>query len=135
MALRLIDTGVWIDWFRDRDTRAVRALVELRKRPDSVVTTQPVLMEIRQGVSGDALRKVNRVLGGLTVLGVDPQLDFDHAADIFRGVRATGHTVRSSMDCLIAAVALRHNATLVHKDADFDRIAEVVPQMLVEPVH
>ena len=135
MALRLIDTGVWIDFLRRSDTAARKRLLELVEQPDSVVTTQPVLMEIRQGVSGDALRKVNRVLGGLSVLDVDPQLDFDHAADIFRGVRATGHTVRSSMDCLIAAVALRNNVTLVHKDADFDRIARAVPQMLVEPVH
>lgn len=135
MVLRLIDTGVWIDWFRDRDTQAVSALIELRRQPLAVATTQPVLMEIKQGVSGAALTRVDRVFEGLTVLDVDPHLDFDHAADIYRGVRASGHTVRSPMDCLIAAVALRRNAILVHKDADFDRIAAVVPQLNTEAVY
>lgn len=134
MALFLIDTGVWVDFLRKRDTPARDRLVELARQPLSMATTQPVLMEIRQGVSGAALARVDHVLDGLTMLDIDPHVDFDAAADIYRAVRSSGHTVRSSIDCLIAAVALRRNAVLVHKDADYDRIADVVPQLAVERV-
>jgi predicted nucleic acid-binding protein len=35
--------------------------------------------------------------------------------------------VRSLLDCLIAAIAIRHDATLVHRDRDFDTLAAVSP--------
>jgi predicted nucleic acid-binding protein len=52
-------------------------------------------------------------------------LDFRAAAEIHRAVRRTGRTIRSSVDCLIAAIALRHDVELLHKDVDFEVIAEV----------
>ncbi|HJQ44739.1 MAG TPA: hypothetical protein VJ870_00245 [Amycolatopsis sp.] len=52
------------------------------------------------------------------MLDVDPQIDFHQAAHLYRAVRESGNTVRSSIGSLIAAVALRRNATIVHKDAD-----------------
>jgi predicted nucleic acid-binding protein len=55
--------------------------------------------------------------------------DFDLAASIYRSVRHRGHTVRSGLDCLIAAMAYRSEATLVHRDVDFTRIAEAVPDL------
>ena len=39
--------------------------------------------------------------------------------------------VRSHQDSVIAAIALRTDATLVHNDVDFDRIAEVVTDLAV----
>lgn len=65
---------------------------------------------------------------GLIPLDVTPE-DIDAAADIYRAVRASGHSVRSAIDCLIAAIAERHGARLVHADGDFVRIAAVVPSL------
>lgn len=42
-------------------------------------------------------------------------------------MRPQGRTVRSLVDCLIAAVALRHDVALLHKDADYDAIAGCLP--------
>jgi predicted nucleic acid-binding protein len=50
--------------------------------------------------------------------------DFELAAEIYRRVRRSGHTPRSSADCLIAAVCIRANVPLLHDDIDFDRIAD-----------
>jgi len=40
-------------------------------------------------------------------------------------------TVRRLLDCLIAAVAVRTGATIVHRDLDFDVLAEALPQLSV----
>jgi predicted nucleic acid-binding protein len=57
-------------------------------------------------------------------LGVDVVLE---AAGLYRTARARGVTVRSSVDCLIAACALRHDLEVLHRDRDFDAIARVSP--------
>ena len=49
----------------------------------------------------------------------------DHAIDLFRSARRSGVTVRSSVDCLIAAVAIRSRATVLHLDRDFTNLARV----------
>ena len=132
MALSLIDTGVWVDWMRDRDTKAAARLVELRAMPTQLATTQPILMEVLQGVHAAAVGRVEQVFDGLVTLDIDPHIDFHQAAHLYRAVRESGHTIRSSIDTLIAAIALRRNAILVHKDADFERIAAVVPDLATE---
>ena len=50
----------------------------------------------------------------------------ERAVDIYRRTRRIGLTVRSSVDCLIAACAVRHHLTVVHRDRDFAAIAKVV---------
>ncbi len=52
---------------------------------------------------------------------------FEEAAGLYRTARRAGLTVRSGVDCLIAACALRHALTVVHVDRDFDLIARVSP--------
>lgn len=135
MALNLVDTGVWLDWMCDRHTKAVSRFVELRKTPEKLAATQPVVMEVLQGANSAAVGRIERVFDGLVSLDVDPEVDFHEAAHLYRAVREAGHTVRSSIDTLIAAVALRRNAILVHKDRDFDRIAAVAPKLRTDSLH
>jgi predicted nucleic acid-binding protein len=42
------------------------------------------------------------------------------AADMYRGLRRRGITIRNSVDCMIAAVAIEHDLPLLHNDRDFD---------------
>jgi len=51
----------------------------------------------------------------------------DEAVDLYRRARRGGLTVRSSMDCLIAACAIRHHLTVVHCDRDFAAVATFAP--------
>ena len=72
-----------------------------------------------------ALRPDARVGGPLvraTVLPSGPAR-FEEAAALFRRCREEGETVRRLMDCLIAAVAIRFGAPVLHRDADFDVLA------------
>jgi predicted nucleic acid-binding protein len=50
---------------------------------------------------------------------------FEVAGEIYRTARARSFTIRSSNDCLIAAIAIHHDIVLLHGDRDFDYIAQV----------
>ncbi|WP_239001063.1 PIN domain-containing protein [Jiangella asiatica] len=76
---------------------------------------------------------LERLTNGLPVLGLDPRLDFRQAAAVHLAVRRPGRTVRSRVDCLIAAVALRNGVALLHQDADYTAIADCLP-LRVHPV-
>ena len=89
--------------------------------------TEPVLMEVLAGAAEGNIDRVELLLSSQTPLAVDPALDYHAAADLYRRVRRAGRTVRSLNDCLIAAVALRHDALIAHRDADFSAIAQVAP--------
>jgi predicted nucleic acid-binding protein len=122
----LVDTSAWVDFLRAAPTPAAVELRGLaRTSPQELATCEPIAMELLAGCSPEQLPVVERLLGGLVSLGVQPALHFRQAASIYRAVRTTGHTVRSLNDCLIAAVALHHDVQLLHKDADYERIAAV----------
>jgi predicted nucleic acid-binding protein len=52
---------------------------------------------------------------------------FEEAAGLYRAARRAGLTIRSGVDCLIAACAIRHGLTVLHHDRDFDVLARVSP--------
>lgn len=123
--MTLVDSSVWIDFLRrpgQPGNEPLRALI----RDHNVATTAPIAMELLMGPTDElAVRRIERVLGSLTTLDVDPEDDFRAAAAIHRAVRRSGRSVRSKLDCLIAAIAIRHEVPLLHKDADFEVIAAV----------
>jgi predicted nucleic acid-binding protein len=51
----------------------------------------------------------------------------DMAVDIHGRARRAGVTVRSGVDCVIAACASRHRSTVVHRDRDYTNLARLVP--------
>ena len=127
--LILVDSSVWVEFLRRTDTTARWELRRLlSEQPQTVAICAPVLMELR--LTGDDLarRKIDRTLSGLPAITLDADADFELAADIYRAVRRGGHTVRSMIDCLIAAIAHRSGAELVHRDdVDMEHIAAVLP--------
>jgi len=129
VTVHLVDTSVWIEWLRDTGSAACRAVHQLRADPDSVAVTQPVQLEVRAGTPTAGLARVDRLLGAAVQLDVDPRIDFDVAAGLYRATRTAGRPVRSLMDCLIAAVAMRTGATVVHQDRDFDILASVAADL------
>jgi hypothetical protein len=125
----LVDTSAWIDHLRGSDTAVARQLRQLlRDRVSDLATTEPVVMELLAGARDEAaLRSLETLTNGLVQLPVNAHRDYHDAAALHRAGRRRGRTVRKLVDCLIAAVALRNQATLVHNDADFDTIAEIAP--------
>ena len=118
----LVDTSVWIAVLRKNGPR-LEDVVDF----DEVVTCLPVVQEVLQGIGSDvAFRGVREAMLALPIvespLGEDVWLD---AVQLYRRARRAGVTVRSSVDCLIAACAIRHGLTVLHDDRDYPAIGRV----------
>ncbi|MGD9957214.1 MAG: PIN domain-containing protein [Candidatus Nanopelagicales bacterium] len=125
MSPLLIDSSVWIALFRGGATEIRERLASAATQGARLATCEPVSLELLAGATERSLPRLERLVDGLAVLDSDPHVDFRTAAALSRASRAQGRTVRSLMDCLIAAVAIRHDAVLVHRDRDFDALAAV----------
>jgi predicted nucleic acid-binding protein len=121
----LVDTSAWIEVFRKPARIDVARFLDF----DEVVTCLPVIQEVLQGFTDEAaFRAAHGAMLSLPV--VESPLGasvFEEAVALYRTARRAGLTVRSGVDCLIAACALRHALTVVHLDRDFDLIARVAP--------
>lgn len=119
----LVDTSVWIASFRRLDPLRLEAHVEL----DDVVTCLPVVQEVLQGFRDEAAFRVARE-AMLSLQIVESPISVSlivEAAALYRAARRQGLTVRSSVDCLIAACALRHDLEVLHRDRDYPALARV----------
>jgi hypothetical protein len=119
----LIDTSVWVEVFRKNSRLQLEDHVSL----DDVVTCLPVVQEVLQGFRDEAAFRKAR-----SAMFAFPQLEsplsrpvFEEAVRLYRTARRAGSTVRSSVDCLIAACALRHDVEVLHRDRDFPALARV----------
>ena len=120
----LIDTSIWVDLLSRKPTHIIPA----EKLP-LLATCPPVIQEVLQGIRDhDPHRKISVGLNALTIFGNPMPLElYESAAQIYRDGRRHGLTVRSSMDCLIAATALRYDLLVWHMDRDYDLIATFRP--------
>jgi hypothetical protein len=119
----LVDTSIWVELFR-RDTQFdLERWVDF----DEVVTCLPVIQEVLQGFAGEAeFRLARDAMHALPIVESPLRAErFGEAADLYRNARRAGRTVRSSVDCLIAACALRHDLEVLHVDRDFTSLAAV----------
>jgi predicted nucleic acid-binding protein len=121
----LVDTSAWIELFR----KPPRLALEAHGGLDEVVTCLPVVQEVLQGFRDErAFRAARDALLAFPIVESPlPRERFLEAATLFRDARRAGYTVRSSVDCLIAACALRHGLTVLHRDRDYSLLARVSP--------
>jgi predicted nucleic acid-binding protein len=119
----LIDTSAWIEFLRKTGSETN---IEMR----SVLTRRhhicdAVAMEILSGARDDAnAQSLKRLLSRAIVIETKP-IDYQNAASIYRACRKVGITVRTQIDCLIAAIAIRTGTPLLHQDSDFIAIAQI----------
>jgi predicted nucleic acid-binding protein len=123
----LADTSAWVEYDRATGSEVDQRLTELIIADGPLAVTQPVIMEVVAGArSDDREADLRRLLLRFPLLDFDSISDFDTAAHIYRRCRRAGVTPRGMVDCLIAAVALRHRASLLAADVDFVRVAHVI---------
>ncbi|OYU71821.1 MAG: VapC toxin family PIN domain ribonuclease [Burkholderiales bacterium PBB5] len=118
--MTLVDSSVWIDYFRGTATPQVARL-------DALLASEPVaicdlmLAEVLQGFASDRdFNEARRLLTGLTVVHIGGADIAVQAARNYRSLRALGVTVRKTIGCLIATCCIEGGLTLLHDDRDFD---------------
>jgi predicted nucleic acid-binding protein len=123
----LADTSAWVEFDRATGSPVDRRLTKLIADGSPLAVTEPVVMEVLAGARDDLREEsLRRLLLGFELLSFDSAVDFDGGARIYRKCRAAGVTPRGLIDCMIAAVAWRHGATLLAADNDLFRVAGVV---------
>ncbi|MFN0040010.1 MAG: PIN domain nuclease [Burkholderiales bacterium] len=120
----LVDSSVWVDYFRGKSTPQAQRLDELLGTTPLAIGDL-ILVEVLQGFRTErefnqarrwmaALETVN--LGG-TELAVE-------AARNHRKLRELGVTVRKTIDTVIATRCIIDRLQLLHSDRDFDPFEE-----------
>lgn len=129
----IVDTTVWIDYFqgvKNPETDWLDGELDRQR----LGLTDVILCEVLQGVRDDVVAKeVERKLLELEVFdtgGVDLARE---AARNYRALRSRGHTVRKTIDCLIATFCLREQHSLLHRDRDFDPFEEFLELSVIHP--
>ncbi len=123
----LADTSAWVEFDRATGSPVDTRITGLIRSEGALAVTEPVIMEVVAGARDDERElRLRRLLQRFDLLSFDAAADFDAAARVYRRCRRAGITPRGMVDCMIAAVAWRHEAALLSRDADLNRIAEVV---------
>jgi predicted nucleic acid-binding protein len=127
----LVDSSAWVEYLRGTGSPVhVRVRTALEEKIE-LASTDVVLMEILAGArDGRDRDRLRRLIYGRTLLAVEGPSDYEQAAELYRFCRRQGETPRKLSGCLIAAVAIRNQAQVLHADADFDVIARHTPLRL-----
>lgn len=123
----LVDSSVWIDYFRGTSNRPVEQLAAWLRGGDATVdlaVADLVVFEVVRGFASPKAQRLSRdlllALDVVEIGGLDNAL---RAAEHYHALRAQGYTVRSPIDVLLASYCIAHGHMLLHRDADFDVIA------------
>jgi hypothetical protein len=127
----LVDTSVWIDFVRGRETEAVARLRQALDRGVVAALTPFIYQEVLQGADSErSFHRLQEFFGSQAFLhprdAVDSHAD---AARLYFECRRKGITVRSAVDCLVAQIAIEHGVALLHDDRDFDGLARVATKL------
>ncbi len=125
----LVDTSVWINLFRDRNTPPSARLRMLLDAGRGFAVTPLIVQEILQGAAN---AREFTLLGEYfstqrMLMPEDMLRTHCNAARLYFDCRRRGFTPRSTIDCFIAQIAVEHGVPLLHDDRDFERIAKVAP--------
>jgi len=119
----LVDSSVWIDFFNSAPGPAGDELRELIRDAEPFALTGVVVTEILQGLTRDA-RRIEQYLSQWELLEPRGFRTYREAAAIFRLARSKGVSL-TTIDALIAAIALEHRVSVFTLDKDFSRIARL----------
>lgn len=122
MADVLVDTSVWIDFFRSEHGHTGDVLDALLSE-DRVLLCGVVEMEIFQGLRKNEIKDVQSVFEVIPYIETTRE-DFIASGRLWQALRKKGQTIPST-DCLIGALCMRHNLSLFSLDAHFDRMVEL----------
>jgi len=130
----LVDTSILIDFLRGADNAAVGRFQQILDNNIPFGISPLTYLEVLQGTRTEkdyatvkSYLETHRFFGLL-----DEKESYAAAARIYFNCRKKGITINSTVDCLIAQTAIENDLTLLHNDADFDRMRRVAPLKIYE---
>lgn len=124
----LVDTSVLIDLFKGNNSESVENLRDIIHKQIPFGITSVIYQEILQGAKTE--KEYSFLKEYLSTQRFfhpqDPLSTYADAANIFYSCRRKGVTIRSTIDCLIAQIAIEHELLLLHNDKDFTAMAQVI---------
>ena len=116
----LVDSSVWIDYFRGTPTHQTHVLDTLL-RNEPIIVGDLILTEVLQGFTTERdFRQAESLLTSLDVIELGGARIALAAARNFRSLRAHGITIRKTIDTIIATRCIDSNYRLLYSDRDFD---------------
>lgn len=124
--MNLVDTSVWVEVLRDR-SGAKKATFRRAVGREPVALSRLTEYELLAGCRDrDEWRLLESYLDDQLYLPLADE-SWRDAARIYFDLRRRGLTVRGPIDCALAQLALENDALLVHRDRDFEAIAQIRP--------
>jgi predicted nucleic acid-binding protein len=129
----IVDTTVWVDYFRGASTPHADWLnVNLSR--ERLGLTDMILCEVLQGIPDErSFRSVRRELLTCEVFEMGGVELAVATAENYRALRSAGRTVRRTIDCLIATFCLLEGHQLLHNDRDYDPFEETLGLSVLHP--
>jgi predicted nucleic acid-binding protein len=128
----LVDSSAWIEFQRATGSAVDERLTKAIEADEALITLGLVVLEVLAGARDERhARDLRRLLDRCSFVPLEEPSDWELAAALYRACRRAG-TVRRLPDCLIAVLAMRVGADLLHQDADFDAIAQHAPLAVVQ---
>jgi predicted nucleic acid-binding protein len=121
--LILVDTSVWIDFFSSSPGRAGDELRRMIDEVEPFALTGVVVTEVLQGLTRD-VNRIERYLSLWEMIEPRGFSTYREASAISRLARSRGISL-TTIDTLIAAIALEHHASVFSLDKDFSRVARI----------
>jgi hypothetical protein len=120
----LVDSSVWIDYFRGTTTPQAEQLDALLGN-EPIATGDLILAEVLQGfVSNRDFNQARKLMTSLEIVDLAGQAIAIQSAKNFRVLRALGITVRKTIDTVIATRCIESGLSLLYSDRDFDPFVE-----------
>lgn len=128
----LVDSSVWIDFFRNTPTAPAEWL-DRNLGSERLVIGDLILTEVLQGFKDDrGFNEAMRMLGTLEKIEVAGFAVAMDAARHYRKLRSLGVTLRGTVDVLIATRCVASGLRLLHDDRDFDAFEKHIGLRVVD---
>jgi predicted nucleic acid-binding protein len=120
----LVDSSVWIDYFRGARNLQTEQLDLLLEQGDADIgVADLVVFEVLRGFNSPrAQQEAQTMLLSIAVVEIGGISNAMNAAVLYRRLREQGRTVHSPIDVLLASYCMTHGHTLLHRDADFESL-------------
>ena len=130
----IVDTSAWVEYLRKTGGPFHLTLRASVRSGQPIATPAAAITELLSGTNSDnRASELLKLLNRFEILVANSIGEYEGAARIYRICRRAGYTIRSTVDCLVAATAVDKGRPLLARDRDFAVIARHTELQLVIP--